>query len=456
MNPGVFRPKESTMRRRAALAIALSLAVLLAAGRLPASAQEPPPEESTTTTQPPDPTEPPTTAPSSTIIPPTTTSSTLPSPPGTPPSTIVPPPVDDPNANTDGNSEGVPIDSALVPPRVGAYADQETFDLAIAVRGELRVARAQAVQTQAAHDLAVARVHELEARLTSLEAKVSSLHSEQRGAITNLEDAKRLLEERAANAYMRGNMSGVTSVLNSDDANDYSNRIVLLQSVLDADDDAISQFKSAKAKVGRDVAETAESVLRTQRELVQARSAELDAARAVESAQFDLAVFSAGGQIAIHGFTFPVDDPHNFVDSFGAPRMMGTPDAHWHEGVDIMAPLGTRLFACERGVVTQVGANRLGGQIVWLKGESGTYYYYAHLNAFAPDLQQGMVVEPGQLLGFVGDTGNARGGATHLHFEVHPDGGPAVDPYPLLKVVDDLRAKQQAAAVASPPTIATN
>ena len=382
------------MRRRAALILALSLAALLGAVGAPASAQEPPPEESTTTTE--TPTTTPSTAPNPTVIPPSTTSTTAATPPGTPPSTIVPPPADDPNASTDAASEPVPVVATAVPPRTGAYSGQESLELAKAVRGELRVARAQAVQSEAAHDLALARVHELEARLTSLQDKVSSLHSEQRVAIRNLEDAQRALEIRAANAYIRGNTTGVNMVLNSADVNDYSKSVVLMQSVLDADDDAITRFVDAKAKVGRDVAETAEAVLRTQRELVTARTEEEEASRAVESAQFDLAVFSAGGQIAIHGFMFPVDDPHNFGPSFGAPRMLGTADAHWHEGVDILAPLGTRLFATERGVLTRVGTNAPRRRVsVWLKGESGTYYYYAHLSAYAPGIAEGQVVEAG-------------------------------------------------------------
>src|SRR3546814_12499600 len=85
-----------------------------------------------------------------------------------------------------------------------------------------------------------------------------------------------------------------------------------------------------------------------------------------------------------------------------------------------------------------MGSDVLGGTKIWVKGESGTYYYYAHLSAFAEGMHDGKLVEPGEVIGFVGDTGNARGGPPHLHFQIHPDGGAPVNPSPLLKVVDEL------------------
>ena len=66
--------------------------------------------------------------------------------------------------------------------------------------------------------------------------------------------------------------------------------------------------------------------------------------------------------------------------------MMGSEYEHAHQGTDIMAPFDTPLLACERGIVTEMGTDVLGGTKLWLKGESGTYYYYAHLSAFAEDL----------------------------------------------------------------------
>ena len=110
--------------------------------------------------------------------------------------------------------------------------------------------------------------------------------------------------------------------------------------------------------------------------------------------------------------------------------MTGTVYEHWHEGTDIFAPAGTPLLAVERGVVSRMGNEVLGGTILWLKGESGTSYYYAHLSAFAPGITPGMVVESGTVLGFVGNTGNARTTPPHLHFEIHPGGGAPINPYP--------------------------
>ena len=142
----------------------------------------------------------------------------------------------------------------------------------------------------------------------------------------------------------------------------------------------------------------------------------------------------AGGTVVIHGFVFPVAGPTNFIDSFGFPRMIGTQYEHWHEGTDIFTPAGTELVACERGVITRMGTNVLGGITLWLRGESGVSYYYAHLSGYAPGITTGMVVEAATVVGYAGNTGNAATTPSHLHFEVHPRNSRAVNPFPLLDV----------------------
>jgi murein DD-endopeptidase MepM/ murein hydrolase activator NlpD len=227
-------------------------------------------------------------------------------------------------------------------------------------------------------------------------------------------------------------------VITSDDPNEIAVAQTLLGSVLRADDVAVREYLAAKAAVSDELVRIGESLVVARLQLVGARSQLVESRRAAVSAKFNLAVFAAGSEIVISGFVFPVGDPHAFGDSFGAPRMMGTGYEHAHQGTDIMAPAGTPLLAVERGIITEMGTDVLGGTKLWLKGESGTYYYYAHLSAFAEGLTNGALVEAGDIVGLVGDTGNAKGGAPHLHFEIHPDGGVAVNPYPLLKVIDDL------------------
>lgn len=123
----------------------------------------------------------------------------------------------------------------------------------------------------------------------------------------------------------------------------------------------------------------------------------------------------------------PVLAAVRLTDTFGAPRSGG----RRHQGLDLLAPRGTPVVAAAGGVVARVSNHALGGNCLWVSSADGTTYYYAHLDRFAASLQAGGVVEPGDLLGYVGTTGNAAGGAPHLHFEIHRD-GEAVNPYPLL------------------------
>lgn len=102
-----------------------------------------------------------------------------------------------------------------------------------------------------------------------------------------------------------------------------------------------------------------------------------------------------------------------------------------HEGIDIFAKRGTPVVASTEGIVSQVGTNRLGGLVVWVTGPGGQRHYYAHLDRYA-DVEAGMRIEAGRVLGFVGNTGNAKGTPPHLHYGIYDVGG-AINPYPLLR-----------------------
>jgi len=134
------------------------------------------------------------------------------------------------------------------------------------------------------------------------------------------------------------------------------------------------------------------------------------------------------------GYVFPVYGPASFSDDFGASRA----DTGWHHGNDVFAPLGAPVLAVTDGTLFLVGWNTIGGNRFWLRDLQGNEFYYAHLSAFSPLARNGAHVKAGDVIGFVGNTGDAAGTPTHLHFEIHPtallgmgyDG--VIDPYPYL------------------------
>jgi murein DD-endopeptidase MepM/ murein hydrolase activator NlpD len=163
-------------------------------------------------------------------------------------------------------------------------------------------------------------------------------------------------------------------------------------------------------------------------------------------------------------YVFPVYGPSAYGDTFGVLR----PDVSggWHHGDDIFAPLGAPLLAVADGTVFSVGWNHVGGYRLWLRDGGGNEFYYAHLSAFTSLAVNGRRVKAGDVLGFVGNSGDAEGTPFHLHFEVHPvallflgyDG--AVDPTKYLdawKRLEDVRIlaavpfNGPAAAVSSAP-----
>ena len=109
------------------------------------------------------------------------------------------------------------------------------------------------------------------------------------------------------------------------------------------------------------------------------------------------------------------------MNDWGFPRSGG----RFHEGNDLFAPRGRPAVAVVSGTVVQT-IGRLGGNQVKLFGDDGVGYYYTHLDRFGAKGR----VSAGTAVGYVGNTGNAAGGPTHVHFEVHPGGGAAVNPYP--------------------------
>jgi hypothetical protein len=154
------------------------------------------------------------------------------------------------------------------------------------------------------------------------------------------------------------------------------------------------------------------------------------------------AAASPAGKVPDH-IIFPVVGKVQYTDDFGAPRPGGA-----HQGNDLMAAKKSPAVAAEAGKVKYWTTSGSAGCMLYLYGESGTTYLYIHLNndvtmkndnrgkcvrGTAYTVKDGAKVAAGQQIAYVGDSGDANGGASHLHFEVHPGGGKAVSPYPYLQ-----------------------
>jgi Peptidase family M23 len=153
---------------------------------------------------------------------------------------------------------------------------------------------------------------------------------------------------------------------------------------------------------------------------------------------------------SVPSLVFPVAGPTTYVDDFGQARPGGP-----HQGNDLMAAKKTPVVAVEAGKLKFWTTSAGAGCMLYLHGASGTTYLYIHLNndltmrndnrgrcvpgvAYARGLKDGAKVQAGQMLGYVGDSGDANGLASHLHFEVHPHGGAAVSPFPYLQAAQHL------------------
>jgi len=140
---------------------------------------------------------------------------------------------------------------------------------------------------------------------------------------------------------------------------------------------------------------------------------------------------------------FPVQGRCGYADTWHAPRSGG----RVHLGVDIIAARGNLVYAAAEGTITKVYYDRpgsLSGNGVRLTTDDGTYFFYAHFDTIAEGISPGVRVQAGQVVGTIGATGNTS--TPHLHFEIHPGGGTAVNPYPIVKAVD-------ACEITEPPVV---
>lgn len=264
--------------------------------------------------------------------------------------------------------------------------------------------------------------------------------------LRQLDKVQRLLNMRIARLYRTPDFGYVEVILGAADFRDFISGMDFLARVGKADADLVRSLKRLKRRirrqrvalrglekeqrsrsaVARGHADALRVSLAAQKETYRRlkRAAEIERRARSVGARGDLPSYVSLSK----GFVFPVDGPHSYSDDWGNPRSGGRS----HKGCDIFADFGTPAVACVPGSVRARGGG-LGGLAIWLSGDDGNSYYYAHLQGFEVS---GGRVSQGQVIGRVGDTGNARGGAPHLHFEIHPGHGSAINPYPILAAAD--------------------
>jgi peptidoglycan LD-endopeptidase LytH len=281
------------------------------------------------------------------------------------------------------------------------------------------------------------RSEELIGEIEGLVAQIEDLDHEERRLEQLANDLDERLGDRVRQVYKQGSGSTMEALLAAEGPNEGVERAGFFLLIQDRETAGLEDATAVRLRL----AQTRELLLEREQQL-EARSAELevaqreiegelDAAAATVSVLEELAArqrtIDRGTQQGVYACPLHPGVTH-FIDSWGFPRSGGRS----HQGTDIMGPMGSPVYAFTGGVISRHSNSRLGGISLYLRGDDGSTYFYTHLQGYAEAGAVGNRVEAGEHIAYNGDTGNARGGAPHIHFERHPGGGSAVNPYPYL------------------------
>jgi murein DD-endopeptidase MepM/ murein hydrolase activator NlpD len=329
------------------------------------------------------------------------------------------------------------------------------------------------------------QVQEAWARQYALDQKITDLESSIELAHAKIADTEARLEEVAVEMYMGSARSASLQVLFAGGSEGFGAGQEYLEEISGADQDVVSQLRAFRSELDRQTGQLSEAsaeqetvtadlermagdlqvelakaqevydrlVGQQQAEEEARRQAEEEARRRAEEAAQNATTTTSGGggsnggnttttvgggdtmtttpaapPTPPSGGTCPVAGAVSFSDSYGAPRSGGRA----HRGVDMIAARGTPIVAIYSGKIRRFANSSLGGLSIYFVSDDGDMFYYAHLDSFA-DVSAGQHVDQGQVLGYNGSSGNAPEWLPHLHFEWHPGGGSAVNPYQLVR-----------------------
>ena len=297
-----------------------------------------------------------------------------------------------------------------------------------------------------------ARLNEIQGELDGLTSRIEELRTEQDELSHRIEEITaetrsleqrraRLLDDvvaRADELYRSGGTDLLEVVFSAEDLSQLTARVEVLSRVSARDSGIFVQMARSTEELqalNRELAsrqsalDDTEDALASESDRLQSTFEEVSAeyedllSKLTPAAPSTTGTTSTFVARSTDGMTCPVAGPVSFIDSWGAPRA-----GHTHQGVDLMAEYGTPVVAIVSGTITYSGYGDSAGYWQILSGDDGHSYWYMHNQT---NIVNGGHVEVGQQIATVGDTGNAAG-TPHVHFEYHPGGGAAVNPYPLV------------------------
>jgi murein DD-endopeptidase MepM/ murein hydrolase activator NlpD len=297
------------------------------------------------------------------------------------------------------------------------------------LRQQLDALRKQAMPAADAWDKAESTLENTQYRIKQTDARIKK-------ATKKLATSEKTLALRADALYREGGEMGVFEfVIGAESWEDFVTRLDYVTLIASSDAALVKDVKETRAGLQTDRAQYVKDAEQQKKDVdvALAHKNAMEAAMESKKNEYDRVLAAIAAQMpkgrgsyppGPDGLVFPVQGVHEYSDTWGAPRSGG----RHHMGTDVMSPRGTPVVAVSSGYA-RPHYNGLGGKSITLTGDNGWSYYYAHLDRYAIS---GGHVKAGQLIGYVGNTGNAAGGACHLHFQMGPHGN-WVDPYPYLR-----------------------
>ena len=250
-------------------------------------------------------------------------------------------------------------------------------------------------------------------------------------------EAEEQLAQRARTAFMQGSTFDLEALLAADGPQAAVERAALLSTLQRHDQVRVESATAVRAQLGateslieerREELADLEEALVEEEEVLQAELATAESqAQTLRAQTARQRRIDRGSQQGIYSCIFD-QGSFRFRDTWGAPRSGGRS----HKGTDVFAPQRQPVYAFTNGVIQRHSNSRLGGIGLYLRGDDGNVYYYAHLDSIDSAGAVGRRVTAGELIAYNGYTGNASPSAPHVHFELHPGGGRAINPYPWL------------------------